>query len=75
MKPKTKISVFSPLPLVCAVTHLSVDKLSVIVGLNISCEQIPGEEREPLGVFSFPADVGKRLEDVGSAVKLSCVCG
>lgn len=44
-----------------------------IVGLNISCD--PREEREPLGVFSFPADVGKRLEDVGSAVKLSCVCG
>lgn len=45
-----------------------------IVRLSISYEQIPREEREPLGFFSLPADVGKRLEDVGSPVKFSCVC-
>lgn len=44
-----------------------------IVRLSISYEQIPREEREPLGFFSFPADVGKRLEDMGSPVKFSCV--
>lgn len=67
---------FSPLNLVCAVTHLSVDKLKTfIVGLSIFFEQIPGEERKPLEFLSFPANLGKRLEDMGSLVKFSCMCG
>lgn len=45
----------------------------LIVGLGISCEQIPREERT-LRFLSFVADVGKRpLEDTGSPVKFS-VC-
>lgn len=46
----------------------------LIVGLGISCEQIPRAERRTLRVLSFPADMGERpLEETGSPVKVS-VC-
>lgn len=46
----------------------------LIVGLGITCEQIPREARRTLRFLSFLADVGKRpLEDTGSPVKFS-VC-
>lgn len=51
---------FSPLNLVCAVTHLSVDRLKTfIVGLSVFFKQIPREERKPLEFLSFPGNLGK----------------